>query len=273
MSCGTEAGYLERRRAMGYETILVERRDHTGTITLNRPDQLNTFTSRMAEELCAGLVEMDRDEKVRVVVIRGAGKAFCCGIELSEFHGKTQKEYREWIARMERMVHVVAYLKKPVIASAHGFAVANGAGIIASCDLAVVEEGTKIGLTAVNVGLFCMGPAVPVSRSLGRKRCLELLMTGDMIDAETALDWGLVNRVAPSGGLEKETGALAEKLAAKSPLAVQMGKQAYYGMADLEYGKALAYTNELFAALCMTEDAGEGIDAFLNRRSPEWKGR
>lgn len=258
---------------MEYETILVDREGHVGTITLNRPDQLNTFTSRMAEDLCAGLVELDNDDETRVVVVRGAGKAFCCGIELSEFHGKTQKEYREWIARMERMVHVIAYMKKPVIASAHGFAVANGAGIIASCDLAVVEEGTRIGLTAVNVGLFCMGPAVPVSRSLGRKRCLELLMTGDMIDARTAEQWGLVNRVAPAGKLGEETLALAEKLVSKSPLALQMGKQAYYGMADLEYGKALAYTNELFAALCMTEDAKEGIDAFLNRRSPEWKVR
>jgi enoyl-CoA hydratase/carnithine racemase len=258
---------------MAYETILIERKDHIGTLTLNRPEQLNTFTTQMAGELCAGLVELDNDEDTRVVVIRGAGKAFCCGIELSEFHGKTQNEYRQWISIMERMVPVLAYLKKPVIASAHGFAVANGAGIIASCDLAVVEEGTQIGLTAVNVGLFCMGPAVPVSRTLGRKRCLEMLMTGDMIDAETALQWGLVNRVAPAGKLQEETLALAGKLAAKSPLAVQMGKQAYYGMADLEYGKALAYTNELFAALCVTEDAKEGIDAFLNRRKPEWKVR
>jgi enoyl-CoA hydratase/carnithine racemase len=258
---------------MGYDTILLEKDNFIGTITLNRPDHLNTFTTLMAEELCAGLVSLDNDEETRVVVIRGAGKAFCCGVELSEFHGKTQKEYREWVERMVRMARIIADLKKPVIASAHGFAVANGAGIIASCDLAVVEEGTRIGLTAVNVGLFCMGPAVPVSRSLGRKRCLELLMTGDMIDASTAERWGLVNRIAPEGGLREETAALAQKLAEKSPLALQMGKQAYYGMADLEYGKALAYTNELFAALCMTEDAKEGIDAFLNGRAPKWKGR
>ncbi|MGD8387998.1 MAG: enoyl-CoA hydratase-related protein [Desulfobacteraceae bacterium] len=258
---------------MTYETILVEREHFVGFVTLNRPEQLNTFTSQLARDLCAGLVELDNDTEVRVIVLRGAGKAFCCGIELSEFHGKSQKEYREWIALMERVIPILAYMKKPVIASAHGYAVANGAGLIASCDLAVVEEGIKIGLTAVNVGLFCMGPAVPVSRSLGRKRTLELLMTGDMIDAAKALEWGLVNRVAPEGKLHEETMALAEKLAVKSPLAIQMGKQAYYGMADLEYGKGLAYTNELFAALCMTEDAPEGIDAFLNRREPEWKGR
>ena len=171
---------------MTYETILVERERYVGFVTLNRPDQMNTFTSQMARDLCAGLVELDNDTEVRVIVLRGAGKAFCCGIELSEFHGKSQKEYREWIALMERVIHILGYMKKPVIASAHGYAVANGAGLIAACDLAVVEEGTRIGLTAVNVGLFCMGPAVPVSRSLGRKRCLELLMTGDMIDAARA---------------------------------------------------------------------------------------
>jgi len=258
---------------MGYETILVHREGHIGSVTLNRPEQLNTFSSQMARELCQGLSELETDEGVRVIVVNGAGKAFCCGIELSEFHGKTQQEYREWIALMEGMVSVLAGMKKPVIASAHGFAVANGAGIIASCDLAVVEEGIRIGLTAVNVGLFCMGPAVPVSRMLGRKRTLELLMTGDMIDAETALQWGLVNRVAPAGGLEKATMDLAEKLAKKSPLAIQMGKQAFYGMADLEYHKAVAYTNELFAALCVTEDAKEGVAAFLERREPGWKGR
>jgi len=256
---------------MSYDTVLVDRENHTGFISLNRPEQMNTFTSQMARELCSALAELEGDDNVRVVVIRGVGKAFCCGIELSEFHGKTQQEYREWIALMERMVPVTACFKKPLIASAHGFAVANGAAIIAVCDLAVVEEGTRIGLTAVNVGLFCMGPAVPFSRSLGRKRTLELLMTGDMIDAHKALEWGLVNRVAPAGKLQEETAALAEKLTSKSPLALQMGKQAYYGMADLEYGKALAYTNELFAALCVTEDASEGVDAFLNRRKPEWK--
>lgn len=256
---------------MAYDNLLVERENAIGFITLNRAEQLNAFTSPMAREFCSALVELEGDRDVRVVVVRGAGQAFCSGIELSEFHGKTQQEYREWTSLMVRMIPILANLKKPVIASAHGFAVANGAGIIASCDLAVVEEGTRIGLTAVNVGLFCMGPAVPFSRILGRKRTLEMLMTGDLIDAQQALEWGLVNRVAPQGRLHEETVVLAEKIAQKSPLALQMGKQAYYGMADLEYGKALTYANEVFAALCMTEDAKEGIDAFLKGRKPDWK--
>ena len=130
-----------------------------------------------------------------------------------------------------------------------------------------------MGATAVNAGLFCMGPAVPLSRSIGRKRCLELIMTGDLIDAKEAERWGLVNRVVPGDRLEEETMALAEKLGAKSPLALQMGKQAFYGMSDMEYGKALEYSNEVFAALCVTDDAREGVDAFLKKRKPQWKGK
>lgn len=258
---------------MAYENIIVDREDRVGIITLNRPEHMNTFTTLLARELNRALAELDNDAGIRVVVIRGAGKAFCTGIDISEFHGKSQQEYRQWVKLMEQVIHVIGYMKKPVIASAHGYAVANGAGLIAACDLAIVAEGTKIGATAVNVGLFCMGPAVPLSRSIGRKRCLELVMTGDMIDAKVAEQWGLVNRVVPEGELEQATMALAGKLAQKSPLALQMGKEAFYGMSDLEYGKALEYSNEMFAALCCTEDAKEGVDAFLHKRTPEWKER
>ena len=174
---------------------------------------------------------------------------------------------------MERPLHMIGQIKKPVIASAHGYAVANGAGLIAASDLAVVAEGTRIGATAINVGLFCMGPAVPMSRSLSRKKCLEMLLTGDIFDARDAERWGLVNKVVPSNRLDEETMALANKLAGKSPIALQMGKQAFYGMSDMEFGKALDYSNEVFAALAVTEDAVEGVDAFLNKRKPEWKGR
>ncbi len=256
---------------MSYSTVIVEHENHVGIITLNRPEQFNTFSSEMATELNQALIQLDNETKVRVVVVKGAGKAFSTGIDVAEFFGKSLKEYRAWVGLMEQMSNVIAYMKKPVIASAHGYAVANGAGLIASCDLAIVAEGTKIGTTAINVGLFCMGPAVPLSRSLGRKRCLEMLLTGDMIDAEDAERWGLVNKVVPVDQLEKETMALANKLAEKSPLALQMGKQSFYGMSDMEFGKALEYSNETFAALCVTEDAQEGVDAFLKKRKPVWK--
>jgi len=256
---------------MAYQTIIVEHKDLVGVVTLNRPEAMNTFSSKMAIELNQALIQLDNDKGVRVVVVKGAGKAFSVGIDIKEFFGKSQREYREWVGLMEQMNHVIAYMKKPVIASVHGFAVANGAGLVAACDLAIVAEGTKIGTTAINVGLFCMGPAVPLSRSLGRKRCMEMLLTGDMVSTEDAERWGLVNKVVPPDQLEEATMALAHQLAEKSPLALQMGKQAFYGMSDMEYGKALAYSNEAFAALCMTEDATEGINAFLEKRKPKWK--
>lgn len=258
---------------MSYQTVIVEQKGHVGVITLNRPKAMNTFSSEMARELNQALIQLDNDKGVRVVVVKGAGKAFSVGIDVSEFFGKSQREYREWVGLMEQMNHAIAYMKKPIIASVHGFAVANGAGLLAACDLAVVAAGTKIGTTAINVGLFCMGPAVPLSRALGRKRCMEMLLTGDMVSAEDAERWGLVNKVVPLDQLEEATMALANKLAEKSPLALQMGKQAFYGMSDMEFGKALQYSNEAFAALCMTEDATEGINAFLEKRKPEWKER
>jgi len=256
---------------VAYNTVLVDEKEKVGVITLNRPEDMNTFSTEMAKELNQALIQLDNDSNIRVVVVKGAGKAFSVGIDVSEFFGKSQKEYRDWVGIMEQMNHVIGKMKKPVIVSVHGFAVANGAGLLAAADLAVVAEGTKIGTTAINVGLFCMGPAVPLARHMGKKRCLEMLLSGDMIDAETALKWGLVNQVVPLNNLESATMTLARKLAQKSPLALQMGKQAFYNTSDMEFGKALEYSNEMFAALCVTQDATEGINAFLEKRKPVWQ--
>ncbi|MBW2094900.1 MAG: enoyl-CoA hydratase/isomerase family protein [Deltaproteobacteria bacterium] len=256
---------------MTYNTILIDHEDHVGVITLNRPEQLNTFSTEFGRELNQALIELDNNQEVRVVIIKAKGKAFSAGIDISEFFDKSQREYYQWVSQMEQMNLVIAYMKKPVIACAKGFAVANGAGLIAACDLAVVSEKIRIGATAINVGLFCMGPAVPMSRSLGRKRCLEMLLTGDMIDAHTAERWGLVNMVVPEEELDSAAMDLAKRLAAKSPIALQMGKQTYYGMSDMEFSKALEYSNEKFASLCVTEDAKEGVNAFLEKRDPVWK--
>jgi enoyl-CoA hydratase/carnithine racemase len=256
---------------VAYNTVRVDEKEKVGVITLNRPEDMNTFSTEMAKELNQALIQLDNDSNIRVVVVKGAGKAFSVGIDVSEFFGKSQKEYRDWVGIMEQMNHVIGKMKKPVIASVHGFAVANGAGLLAAADLAVVADGTKIGTTAINVGLFCMGPAVPLARHMGKKRCLEMLLSGDMIDAETAAKWGLVNQVVPLDNLESATMALAQKLAQKSPLALQMGKQAFYNTSDMEFGKALEYSNEMFAALCVTQDATEGINAFLEKRKPVWQ--
>jgi enoyl-CoA hydratase/carnithine racemase len=256
---------------MDFETIIVERENHIGIITLNRPEQLNTFTTKLAEELNQALIDMDNEEEIRVVVLRGNGRVFCAGIEVSVLPMRSILEYRQWVRDMERAFLTIAHMLKPVIVAAHGVAAANGAGLVAAADLAIVAEGTRIGTTAINVGLFCMGPAVPLSRSLGRKRALEMLLTGDFIDAERAERIGLVNKVVPADTLLDEALDLAAKLASKSPIALQMGKQAFYTMSDMEFEKALEYSDEMFAELCTTEDALEGVKAFKEKREPVWK--
>ena len=181
---------------MAYEHLEVQVNDRfVGTITLNRPEQLNTFNSLLAEELYRALIAMDNDPKVRVVRVRGAGKAFCAGIDVNELAGKTTIEYRAWIGHMERPLVTISQMKKPVIAQVQGVAAANGTGLVAAADLAIAEEGTRFGLTAINVGLNCVGPVIPVSKSIGRKKALELLFYGNLIKAPQALEMGLINRV------------------------------------------------------------------------------
>ncbi|MBW2332449.1 MAG: enoyl-CoA hydratase/isomerase family protein, partial [Deltaproteobacteria bacterium] len=235
------------------------------------PDQLNTFNMTLAKELNQALDEMEQDKEIRVIIIKGNGRVFSAGIDVTVLPMKSILEYRPWIQNMERMSLTIAHMVKPVIVAAHGVAAANGAGLLAAADLAIVAEGTRIGASAINVGLFCMGPAVPLSRSLGRKLALEMLLTGDFIDAERAERIGLVNKVVPQDKLMDEAMNLATKLASKSPIALQMGKQAFYTMSDMEFEKALEYSNEMFVELCTTEDALEGVNAFKEKREPVWK--
>ena len=258
---------------MDYESVVVEKEKQIGWLTLNRPDQFNTFSTQMARELNTALEQLDGEDDIRVVVIRGAGKAFSTGIDISEFHGKTPAEYQQWISGMGKMHFAIAAMAKPVIAMVHGFAVANGAGLMAAADFAIVAEGTKIGTTAINVGLLCTGPIIPISYALGKQKTLEMLLCGDMIDAEEALQLGLVNRVVPLDKLEAETLAFAGKLCNKSPVAVRMGKAFYYQMIDMPFRQRFVHNSEVFARLCTTEDAKEGVSAFLEKRKPEWTGK
>ncbi len=258
---------------MQYETVRVEKRDFVGTITLNRPDKFNTFSTDLARELGCALYELDNESGVRVVVIRGEGKHFCAGIDLTEMAGKGPVELRDWIRDMDAHNLTIARMTKPVIASVHGAAVANGLGLACACDLTVASEDAKFGTTAINVGLFCFGPSAPLVRCVGKKRALELLLTGEVIDSKTAREYGIVNSVVPKEKLAEETASLAEGLAKKSPVALRMGRAAYYAMSSMGYEEALAYAGESFALLCSSGDAHEGVDAFLNKRDPEWKER
>ena len=256
---------------MKEQIVLTEKKGHIGIITLNRPENLNTFSTAFATELNEALLQLDEDPETRVVVIRGNGKAFCAGIDISELEGQSPLELVQWTERMNRMSLIIAKMKKPVIASVHDVAMANGLGIVASADLAVAAEGARFGTTAVNVGLFCMGPAVPLSRHVGKKKALEMLLTGKIISAAEAERIGLLNRVVPLEQLEEATMELASTIAAKSPLAVQLGKQSYYKMVDLDYQSATELVTHHFASLAATEDALAGTRAFLNKRKPEWK--
>ncbi|MHB9074270.1 MAG: enoyl-CoA hydratase/isomerase family protein [Desulfobaccales bacterium] len=258
---------------MSYTNVIVNKENLIGTITLNRPEEMNTFNTPFARELNDALWEMEKDPEVRVVVIDAVGKHFSTGISLAEFKNKTPKEYREFIHLMDEHNHTIARMKKPVIASVKGYALANGAGLAFACDLTVAAEDSKFGTTAINVGLICLGPAAPLARIVGRKKTLEMVLTGDMIDAAEAERLGLVNKVVPADQLEAATLELAAKLAAKSPLALQAGKVGIYEAEDVPYSKGLEVLSLLFAALCTTEDAEEGVKAFLNRKKPEWRER
>jgi enoyl-CoA hydratase/carnithine racemase len=180
-------------------------------------------------------------------------------------------EYRQWIERMERPLLAISKMKKPVIAQLQGVAAANGMGLIAAADLVIAADSARMGLTAINVGLNCVGPVIPVARSVGRKKALELLFYGDLIKAPEALALGLINRIVPNGELEKEAERWAAELARKSPLALQIAKSAFYSAEDMDYEKQFAYMNEAFARLCTTDDAKEGVKAFFEKRIPEWR--
>lgn len=256
---------------MPYSEIIVETSEnHVGTITLNRPEQMNTFSSTMSSELHQALLTLDADKQVRVILIKGAGKAFCAGIDVNELEGQSANEYRQWIEHMEAPLVGISKLTKPVIAQLQGVAAANGMGLIASADLVIAAENAKMGLTAINVGLNCVGPVIPVARCVGRKKAMELLLYGELVKAQEAKELGLINRIVPTEELEQEALKWAEKLAQKSPIAVQIAKTAFYNSEDMDYDKQFAYMNEAFARLCSTDDAKEGVNAFFEKRKPQW---
>lgn len=252
--------------------ILTSKDGKIGFITLNRPENWNTFNVPFARQLNDALINFDRDDEIQVVIIKANGKSFSVGIELEEFRkGRSHKEYREFIKLMDEHNHTIANMKKPVIAQVHGYALANGAGLVFACDLAVAAKSAKFGTTAINVGLICLGPAMPLTRLVGRKRALEMVLTGEIITAQQAFDFGLINRVVDDEKLEEATLELANTLANKSPLALEIGKTGIYKMSDLEYHKAADYMSELFASLAATDDALEGVNAFIEKRQPNFK--
>lgn len=250
------------------ESLLL-RHDQDGvvTLTLNRPTQFNALSTELLAALQAELDKLGADEAARVVVIAGAGKAFCAGHDLKQMRANHDKAYMQKLFKQcGRVMTTITELPQPVIARVHGVATAAGCQLVASCDLAVAADVAKFAVSGINVGLFCSTPAVALSRNMGRKQAMEMLLTGEFIDALEAQRRGLVNRVAPSDALDAEVKRLADSIVAKSRIAITMGKQLFYR--QLEMGMAGAYqlAGETMACNMMTDDAVNGIDGFMNKK-------
>ncbi len=253
--------------------VLRADRDGIATLTLNRPQQFNALSQAMIAALQGALDAVAEDAAVRVVVVAGAGKAFCAGHDLKEMRANHDKAFMQSLFRQcGKMMMALTRIPQPVIARVHGIATAAGCQLVSMCDLAVAAEGARFAASGINVGLFCATPAVGLSRNLGRKQALEMLLTGDFIDARTALQQGLVNRVAPRDALDAEVEKLARSIVAKSSVAVGMGKRMFYQQLDMGTDAAYQYASEAMACNMMTEDAAAGIDAFIGKRQAVWKG-
>jgi enoyl-CoA hydratase/carnithine racemase len=249
--------------------LLREDRDGIATLTLNRPQQMNLLTSEMLTALQLSLDEISKDEKIRVVILAAAGKGFCAGHDLKEIRGlKEQPEIEKLFARCSRMMQSITLLPQPVIARVQGAAAAAGCQLVAQCDLAVASEAAKFTTPGVTWGFFCSTPGVAVGRNISRKRALEMLLTGDLVDARKALEWGLVNQVVPAAQLEQSTLALATKIAEKPPVTVATGKRAFYEQMELGAAKAYEIASCAISQSFAHDEGRQGMDAFLEKRKP-----
>ncbi len=252
--------------------LYVERENETATLTLNRPQQRNALSLALMGQVIEALDELGADPSVRVVILAGTGSAFCAGHDLGEMVGLELAGYREVFAVCTRMMNAIHELPQPVIARVHGVATAAGCQLVAACDLAVCSRAATFATPGVKIGLFCSTPMVEVSRAVGRKRALEMLLTGLPIDAQTAADWGLVNHVVEPDELAAATGELAGRIAAASSLTVGIGKRAYYRQIDLDLAASYDYCQDVMSRNATSGDAQEGMRAFLEKRTPVWRG-
>ncbi len=255
------------------ELLLTERDGELAVLTLNRPGQRNALSLELMNRLIAALEELGADPQVRVVILAAAGPAFCAGHDLGEMVGLDLDGYRAVFATCARMMMAIHQLPQPVIARVHGVATAAGCQLVAACDLAISSSTAKFATPGVKIGLFCSTPMVEVSRAVGRKRALEMLLTGTPIDPQTAADWGLVNRVVEPDDLEESTRALARQIAAASTMTIRVGKRAYYEQIDRDLAGAYEHCQEVMSRNACAQDAQEGMCAFLEKREPVWRER
>src|ERR1700730_6228969 len=264
-----------RKRGFTMAAILLEERtDGVLRLTLNRPEARNALSIELMTALVEALGRAADDRHTRVVAIAGAGPAFCAGHDLRELRQDPRREtYQRIFALCSELMLAIVRLPKPVIAEVHGVATAAGCQLVATCDLAVAAEEARFATPGVNIGLFCSTPMVALSRAVGRKAAMAMLLTGELIDAATARSLGLVNRVVPRDGLRDAVDGLARQIAGKSSFTVKIGKEAFYRQAELDLAAAYRYAAEIMTTNMVAEDAGEGIDAFLAKRTPVWHDR
>ena len=270
LTAGRRAG---RMSVMESENLIVKAEGAVVRITLNRPEKRNALSLALMTDLIGALKGLKDQRPIpQVVVLEGAGPCFSAGHDLSEMTGRSMAFYQELFTVCTELMETIQSIPQPVIAKVHGIATAAGCQLVAACDLAVAEEGARFATPGVEIGLFCSTPMVEVSRAVGRKRALEMLLTGTPIDAATAADWGLLNRVVPAAGLDEAVADLATRIASASPLVVGMGKQAFHRQIELDKRQAYDLTKVVMSMNAMAGDAQEGIGAFLEKRTPTWKG-
>jgi enoyl-CoA hydratase/carnithine racemase len=256
--------------------ILIETPGDSGVLrlTLNRPKARNALSKALMHRLTLALSRAGKDPQTRVIVIAAAGPAFCAGHDLREIRADPRREtYEQIFAQCSELMLTITRLPKPVIAEVHGIATAAGCQLVATCDLAIAAAEARFATPGVNIGLFCSTPMVALSRAVGRKAAMEMLLTGEPIDAARACEIGLVNRVVPAPELRAAVDVLARKIAAKSAFTVAIGKEAFYHQAEVDLAAAYRYAAEVMTTNMLAADAEEGIDAFLEKRAPVWQDR
>ena len=258
---------------MAYEHILVDHDDAVTRVTMNRPERRNALSEAHMAELADAFRAAGARRETRAVILAGNGPAFCAGHDLREMLDRDIAAYRRLFDRCVELMSVIQTIPQPVIAQVHGIATAAGCQLAATCDLVVASDDARFVTPGVNIGLFCTTPMVALTRAVGRKRAMEMLMTGEPIDARCAADWGLVNRVVPAADLAAAARALADRIGAASPLVVAIGKQAFYAQIDLDQPKAYAYAKEVMSLNALAADAQEGMCAFVEKRAARWSGR
>jgi len=254
-----------------YRFLTLTAGDGIAVLSIDRAEKRNALSLEVMQELTAAFEQLGADATVRVIILRGVGPAFSAGHDLREMLARSIAEYRTIFDTCVTLMETIQRIPQPVIAEVAGIATAAGCQLAATCDLAVASSAAKFATPGVKIGLFCSTPMVALTRAIGRKRAMEMLLTGEFIDAVTAADWGLVNRVVAPEALEETTLTLARRIADASRLVVGIGKAAFYAQIELDQNKAYAYAKEVMTMNALADDAQEGMSAFIERRAPQWK--